>query len=211
MPMCESQTSGKLSAAPRTSAAAPLRTVTADLSVPVTCFATGWLTALRREARIDVARIPLEPAPTRALSVQITQTPVSVRSYTFPELPATCPPAKPARPVAAAGVSDVAKSLPARTRFQPPRDIVKLQDRLYYLLQPPLESLVNSGQLTFPNQPFAYQYQGIAFLYPRYAAILADEMGLGKTMQAITAARLLLRSGEIRSVLLVCPKPLVTN
>ena len=211
MPMCESQTSGKPPAAPRTSAEAPLRIVRADLSVPVACFATGWLTALRREARIDVAHIPLEPAPTRALSVQITQTPVSVRSYMFPELPANCPPAGPPRPVAAARVSDVTKSLPARTRFQPPRDIVKLQDRLYYLLQPPLESLVNSGQLTFPNQPFAYQYQGIAFLYPRYAAILADEMGLGKTMQAITAARLLLRSGEIRSVLLVCPKPLVTN
>ena len=36
-------------------------------------------------------------------------------------------------------------------------------------------------------------------------------MGLGKTMQAITAIRLLLRCGEIRTVLLVCPKPLVTN
>ena len=36
-------------------------------------------------------------------------------------------------------------------------------------------------------------------------------MGLGKTMQAITAIRLLLRRGEVRSVLLVCPKPLVTN
>ncbi len=51
----------------------------------------------------------------------------------------------------------------------------------------------------------------MAFLYPRYAAVLADEMGLGKTMQAITAIRLLLRSGEVRSVLLICPKPLVTN
>ncbi len=36
-------------------------------------------------------------------------------------------------------------------------------------------------------------------------------MGLGKTMQAITAIRLLLRRGEVRSVLLVCPKSLVTN
>ena len=36
-------------------------------------------------------------------------------------------------------------------------------------------------------------------------------MGLGKTMQAITAIRMLIRSGEVRSVLLVCPKPLVTN
>ena len=51
----------------------------------------------------------------------------------------------------------------------------------------------------------------MAFLYPRHAAVLADEMGLGKTMQAITAIRLLLRRGEVQSVLLVCPKSLVTN
>ena len=36
-------------------------------------------------------------------------------------------------------------------------------------------------------------------------------MGLGKTMQAISTIRLLLCSGEVRSVLLICPKPLVTN
>ena len=58
---------------------------------------------------------------------------------------------------------------------------------------------------------FPYQLDGIAFLFPRYAGILADEMGLGKTMQAISTIRLLLCSGEIRSVLLICPKPLVTN
>jgi SNF2 family DNA or RNA helicase len=36
-------------------------------------------------------------------------------------------------------------------------------------------------------------------------------MGLGKTMQAITAMRLLLRSGRVRRILLVCPKPLIPN
>ena len=36
-------------------------------------------------------------------------------------------------------------------------------------------------------------------------------MGLGKTMQAITSVRLLLHAGQIRRVLLICPKPLVTN
>jgi SNF2 family DNA or RNA helicase len=89
--------------------------------------------------------------------------------------------------------------------------VIKLEDRLYYLLQPPLETLLKSDALHFPFEPFPYQYQGVAFLYPRYSAILADEMGLGKTMQAITAVRMLLRSGELRSVLLICPKPLVTN
>ena len=39
---------------------------------------------------------------------------------------------------------------------------------------------------------------------------MARTSGLSSA-QAITAIRLLLRSGEARSVLLVCPKPLVTN
>ncbi|MHB8867076.1 MAG: DEAD/DEAH box helicase, partial [Pirellulaceae bacterium] len=151
------------------------------------------------------------PLP-KLLSVRIGATPIGVRSYTFPELPDWCRPSAPPVHVPPAAAMPTAQPPRAgRTRFQPPSDIVKLQDRLYYLLQPPLESLASSGQLTFPCQPFPYQYQGIAFLYPRYAAILADEMGLGKTMQAITSARLLLRSGEIRSLLLICPKPLVTN
>lgn len=97
------------------------------------------------------------------------------------------------------------------TRIQPPCDVVKLKDRLDYILQPSLESLMVERSLTFPFEPFPYQFEGVAFLYPRHVAVLADEMGLGKTMQAITAIRLLLRRGEIRRVLLVCPKPLVTN
>jgi SNF2 family DNA or RNA helicase len=97
------------------------------------------------------------------------------------------------------------------TRIRPPADVVKLEDRLYYLLQPPLELLVGSEQLDFPFEPFPYQLDGIAFLFPRYAAVLADEMGLGKTMQAISTMRLLLCSGEVRNVLLICPKPLVSN
>lgn len=97
------------------------------------------------------------------------------------------------------------------TRIKPPGDLVKLADRLFYLLQPPLESCQQGGEIRFPFEPFPYQWEGIAFLYPRAAAVLADEMGLGKTMQAITTIRLLLRAGEIRRILLICPKPLVPN
>jgi SNF2 family DNA or RNA helicase len=97
------------------------------------------------------------------------------------------------------------------TRLRPTRDIIRLEDRLLYLLQPPLETVVSGAALHVPFEPFPYQFEGIAFLYPRWSAVLADEMGLGKTMQAVTSARLLLRAGEVRSVLLVCPKPLVTN
>ncbi len=97
------------------------------------------------------------------------------------------------------------------TRMRPPGDLVRLEDRLFYVLQPPLESIVATAKLTFPFQPFPYQMDGIAFLFPRAAAILADEMGLGKTMQAITTIRMLLLAGELHRVLLICPKPLVTN
>jgi SNF2 family DNA or RNA helicase len=97
------------------------------------------------------------------------------------------------------------------TRIRPPRDLVRLEDRLRLLLQPPLESLLSVESLRFPFQPFSFQFDGIAFLYPRQRAVLADEMGLGKTMQAVTAIRLLVHQEQLRRVLLVCPKPLVTN
>lgn len=97
------------------------------------------------------------------------------------------------------------------TRLKPPKDLIKLEDRLRLLLQPPLESLLAASELRFPFRPFHFQLDGIAFLYPRHQAVLADEMGLGKTMQAITAVRLLIHHGELRRVLLVCPKPLVSN
>ena len=97
------------------------------------------------------------------------------------------------------------------TRLRVPSDVVKVEDRLGYILQPPIETWLGRTLLETPFEPFNYQKQGIAFLYSAKSAILADEMGLGKTMQAITTIRLLFRSGECRSVLLVCPKPLVSN
>lgn len=98
-----------------------------------------------------------------------------------------------------------------RTRLAVPRDVVKLSERFFYLLQPDLETLIEVGDLSFAKSPFPYQLSGMAFLVPRHAAVLADEMGLGKSMQAIMSIRLLLRLGEVRRVLVVCPKGLVSN
>lgn len=97
------------------------------------------------------------------------------------------------------------------TRINVPNDVVKLEDRLGYILQPPIETWLGQRYLETPFEPFHYQKKGIAFLYSAQHAILADEMGLGKTMQAITSIRLLFCSGECRRVLLICPKPLMTN
>ena len=167
---------------------------------------------LTRPILVGTRSVPLHGAPPRIVSVPIGQTSVRVRSFLF-DAPAdeeTDPigvePSGPRlhQPSASTLLGKV-------TRIKPPRDVIKLDDRLQYLLQPPLESLLAERSLMFPFHPFPFQFEGIAFLYPRHAAILADEMGLGKTMQAITAIRLLLRQRELRTVLLVCPKPLVTN
>ncbi|MCC7476270.1 MAG: DEAD/DEAH box helicase [Pirellulales bacterium] len=107
--------------------------------------------------------------------------------------------------VAAAG------GLTTCTRMKPPQDLIKLEDRLRFLLQPPLESLLAAYALRFPHAPFPFQLDGMAFLYARNRAVLADEMGLGKTMQTVSSIRLLVHHGQLRRVLLVCPKPLVTN
>jgi SNF2 family DNA or RNA helicase len=108
-------------------------------------------------------------------------------------------PARPARPMIPTGkLGKVPAGLP-------------LRDRLQSILQPPIDVLLGDNRLFLPFDPFGYQYEGIGFLTSSWGAILADEMGLGKTMQSVMAMRLLLRSGMIRSALLICPKPLMSN
>lgn len=58
---------------------------------------------------------------------------------------------------------------------------------------------------------YPFQVEGIAWLTSGHRRLLADDMGLGKTVQAICAAGDLLRRGEIRFALVVCPKTLVLN
>ena len=157
----------------------------------------------------------------KVLPIQLSQTLPRTIGFAFPESPQwAAPEPKFGKSVSLetkaddqneVSATDESKPRKTITRMRPPGDLVRLEDRLYYVLQPPMETIIQSAKLTFPFQPFPYQLEGVAFLFPRDAAILADEMGLGKTMQAITAIRMLLLSGELKNVLLVCPKPLVTN
>jgi SNF2 family DNA or RNA helicase len=192
-----------------------------DLQLDVQSCDCSFLAALPFSADIPTQSQSFSTATEtlRSVSLKMGRIPVRAFSYTFPETPAPCAllkstavssaPAPLAKQTTVSSPNERTTLTP--TRIKPPGDIIKLEDRLYYVLQPPLETLLHSDALHFPFEPFPYQYQGVAFLYPRYSAILADEMGLGKTMQAITAIRMLLRSGELARVLLVCPKPLVTN
>ncbi len=167
----------------------------------------------------ETYEITLQRIEPRSLPIRVSPLTTRVTGFLFPEANQWTPPKLPSSESDAADSQANGDAAKVRKKYKtikhhrikPPNDVVKLQDRLYYLLQPPLDLLVNSGQLNFPFDPFPYQLDGIAFLFPRYAAVLADEMGLGKTMQAISTIRLLLCSGEVRSVLLVCPKPLVSN
>lgn len=193
---------------------------TTDLACRVDLYPTGWQAALKRSQpprthTLDVQRIK----PSGGRSIRVSPLKLKVVSYVFPESPHWLVEADQRHATGKDSCQTKADSLSAKsepqtkssTRVKPPKDVVKLEDRLYYMLQPPLESLFSNERITFPFEPFPYQFQGMAFLYPRHAAVLADEMGLGKTMQAISSIRLLLHAREVKNVLLVCPKPLVTN
>jgi SNF2 family DNA or RNA helicase len=194
-----------------------LATTSRAIPLAATVSIDSWSTTWNISMAIDVQSLPLASFGIGAVSLPIVAPKIKVASFPFPQVGSWRKletPAKPSRSPVAVDPQTASRpaSRPAsRTRIQPPGDVIKLEDRLFYLLQPSLESLIGEASLSMPARPFPYQFEGIAFLYPRYAAVLADEMGLGKTMQAITAIRLLLHAGELRSVLLICPKPLVTN
>lgn len=158
----------------------------------------------------EAVTVPLPKLEVRTVGCLFPEGAEAIRGPSTASAPKQLP-----RPYPEKGPSIAESVLPldlaGRTRIRPPRDVVKLGDRLLFLLQPPLEQVFAGESLTFPFRPFPYQFDGIAFLYPRHEAVLADEMGLGKTMQAIVGLRLLAHQGHVRRTLLVCPKPLVTN
>jgi SNF2 family DNA or RNA helicase len=193
----------------------------------VEIFASGMNGALHRIPKVRVASIALLDAES-PLTTRWRPTWDRVRSFgvTFPAgvdfqpLPKSKdepPQSVPAVPLSVAPPQPTApteagpESPRPPTRIRPPSEAISIEDRLFYLLQPPLESWLKGQELIMPFEPFPYQFEGIAWLFSQKAALLADEMGLGKTMQTITAVRLLLRAGQARRILLVCPKPLIPN
>ncbi|MEI6659402.1 MAG: DEAD/DEAH box helicase [Planctomycetota bacterium] len=187
----------------------------ADLAIGP-CLVLPWVDL--QISRPPALRLPVAGSPPAVVRVDLGFARPKVTSYRFaPPAQVAAPAApprvvRPAEPTEAATVDAAPQSAAARrTRIAPPRDVVKLSEKFFYLLQPDLETMLHAGKLEFPRQPFPFQFDGMAFLVPRHSAVLADEMGLGKSMQAISSIRLLVRSGEARRVLVVCPKGLVSN
>lgn len=188
-----------------------------DDAQQISFHATGWQGNLDRPHSIETIETSIEDIEIQVVPIRLQSRLPKTIGFQFPEASGLLNdedgkklPTKTSER-SAADSKDTKNSKPKRTRMKPPEDLVRLEDRLYFVLQPPLESLVASANLEFPFPPFPYQLDGVAFLFPRETAILADEMGLGKTMQAITSVRMLLRAGQVRNVLFICPKPLVTN
>ena len=192
-------------------------TIRVPLDPPVDIFASGINGALRRTPTFETARVPLLVRIPFVPAWTAHWPKIRTISMTFPDgieflPPKPDEPRAPLRPIQPPKPKRVGAEPSQRgTRIRPPADALSLEDRLFYLLQPPLQTWLAAQELVMPFEPFPYQYEGIAWLFSQSSALLADEMGLGKTMQAITALRLLLRSGQVRRILLLCPKPLIPN
>ena len=192
-------------------------TVAHSLALQTELHLAGVNGALQRVPRVEVEQIPLPRMAPLVIGWKPLRQKVQTYGLTFPEGFSFLPPPeeKPEKleriePPKPEGVDPNSPPKP-KTRLKPPSNALSLEDRLFYLLQPPLQTWLAGQELIMPFEPFPFQYEGIAWLFSHDAALLADEMGLGKTMQTITALRLLVRSGQVRKVLLICPKPLLPN
>ncbi|MEY3206450.1 MAG: hypothetical protein RLZZ21_2781 [Planctomycetota bacterium] len=162
--------------------------------------------------RPPVVRMPVTAAPAPVLRIDVEVPRPAVRRFRFERAEQPLAPPPPAARAEVRAPRPPAADRPVRrARLVPPKDVVKPEEKFFYLLQPDLETILQADRLEFPRQPFPFQLDGMAFLVPRHGAVLADEMGLGKSMQAISSIRLLVRTGQGRRVLVVCPKGLVSN
>ena len=110
-------------------------------------YATGWQTALKRYPEVQSQPVEWQVVPPKVVSLEVTTPEIKVIGFRFPESATWkwfegCE----ANRDGAAEASGRERIKPQigkgrhATRMTAPRDIIKLEDRLYYLLQPPLES-----------------------------------------------------------------------
>ena len=128
-----------------------IETTSFDMSLPVSTFATGWGAALTRAQKIDVVTSDFSCESPKTISFRLGRPAVKTYSYMFPELPEwrTEPTGK--KPQSLKKPTPKADCEKSSTRLKPPTDIVKLEDRLYYMLQPPLETILSSESMHMPS------------------------------------------------------------
>ena len=164
---------------------------------------------------VRLISVPLFNECLPASSLTFTTTGLKVSSFRFAQ-----PAAWHGALAAAVGETTPAPSTPsagtekpkALTRIKPPGDVIKLEDRLHYVLQPSLESLLADGSLAFPVPAVSVPVRGRGVSLSAARGDPGRRDGPGQNdaghHRHPAAAPLAARRN---SVLLVCPKPLVTN
>lgn len=85
---------------------------------------------------------------------------------------------------------------------------LSIWDLLLPILEPPPDA--QTQQFIFwPGDLYPYQREGVRFLAEHEVALLGDDMGTGKTIQSVVALQLLVRQGQARSALVVCPSAVI--
>jgi len=171
-------------------------------------FPSPWECVVRFQTPVAVPDLRLTPA-VQVVAPGTLQFSPHVTRFSF-----LSKPREPSSLFAPAQSDRIAGGHIKRVTSPPPPPSLKevdLEERLRWILTPPIHEVLSDPQLCLPEPPYPFQTIGIKWLYDRGFALLADEMGLGKTMQAIIAARLLYREGLIGQILVVCPKTLIPN
>ncbi|MCA9021587.1 MAG: ATP-dependent helicase, partial [Planctomycetaceae bacterium] len=142
------------------------------LAVSTSVFASGMNGALTRKFNLETSSLTLIEKAGLQPKWKPTKPRVKTFGMTFPDGLEFIPP-KPEKeektelsqiegPKAASIEPGERKK---STRLKPPANALSLEDRLFYLLQPPLQSWLAGQELIMPFEPFPYQYEGIAWLF----------------------------------------------
>lgn len=115
--------------------------------------ATGWSGQLSRALEVDAQTVALDDLTVSVVSIRLQSKLPQTIGFAFPEAidllarDKTVEFKQQTTPTVQTVSAPTTNSADAksRTRIKPPADLVKLEDRLYFVLQPPLETLVNSA------------------------------------------------------------------
>ena len=123
----------------------------ATLTTAIEFYATGWQGMLERPLTVDIQSLTEEPIDVTVMPIRLQSKLPKTIGFAFPEAHDFFPPEEPPTPTnsnhplrigpadAQASNEQPGKSKRKWTRIKPPTDLVKLEDRLYFVLQPPLE------------------------------------------------------------------------
>ena len=191
------------------------RSLAPQLSVRIASDA--WQAAALTSTQLLVASMPLTGAAVGAVSLPIIPQRLKVVSYQFAQLgswrTAAAAPAN-----AETSQADVAvppetdDRRPRCTRIKPPGDIIKLEDRLFYVLQPSLETLIGDAcaVVSLPSVSLPVRRRGVSCIRAT-PPCWPTRWDWARRCRRSPPCGCCCTPARSTQCLLVCPKPLVTN